>query len=124
MAKYKLQNVGSPILGVIDIERNIYIPNDTSNRHWIAFQEWLTQGSPLNIPDPADIFVEDWDNTGRAIRNAKLLATDWTQIPDAQLDYGSPIKRNEFAVYRQELRDLPSTYPVYSNVVWPTIPTL
>lgn len=123
MAKYKLQT-GSPIPGVIDTDVGAFIPNDSANRHWKEYQEWLTQGSPLNVPDPADVFVEDWDNTGRTLRDRKLADTDWTQLADAPLDVGgSPTKRTEFARYRQELRDLPATYPDYGTVVWPTEPT-
>ena len=118
MAKYKLTDSG-----VLDTETGAHIPNDSGNRHWQEYQVWLTQGSPLNTADPADVFVEDWDNTGRRLRDEKLTATDWTQLADAPLDVGSPTKRNEFAVYRQALRDLPSTYPDYSAVVWPTEPT-
>jgi hypothetical protein len=35
-------------------------------------------------------------------RNAELARTDWTQLID------SPADKNAWAVYRQELRDLPS----------------
>ena len=36
-------------------------------------------------------------------RNAKLVATDWTQIADA------PVDKLAWANYRQALRDLPSS---------------
>ena len=116
MAKYKLTENG-----VLDQETGASIPNDAGNRHWQEYQVWLTQGSPLNTPDSAD--VPDWDSEGRGLRNSKLMATDWTQTTDAPLDTGSPTKRQEFATYRQALRDLPATYPDYSAVVWPTEPT-
>ncbi len=118
MAKYKLTDNG-----VLDTERGAHIPNDSANADWSDYQVWLTQGSPLNVPDAAYVFVEDWDNTGRALRDTKLTATDWTQLGDAPLDVGSPTKRKEFIGYRQELRDLPTTYPTYADVVWPTEPT-
>lgn len=123
MAKYKLRNNGSPIIGVIDTESSSFIPNVLENVDWQQYQIWLTEGSPLNQPDPADVFVEDWDNTGRELRNQLLAETDWTQLSDVPLDYGSPTKRNEYIQYRQQLRDLPQTYPDYSTVVWPTSPT-
>ena len=124
MAKYKLQTPGSPVTGVIDTDRGAHIPADPANRDWQDYLAWLAEpGSPTNVPDPADVFVEDWDNTGRYLRDQKLTATDWTQLDDAPLDVGSPTKRNEFKTYRQDLRDLPATYPDYSTVVWPTEPT-
>lgn len=119
MAKYKLTEHG-----VNDTEIGTHIPNDTGNSDWNAYQIWLTQGSPLNIPDPADVFVEDWDNAGRVLRNQLLTNTDWTQLEDAPLNVGSPTKKSEFVTYRQELRDLPVTYTDYSTVVWPTEPAL
>lgn len=50
MAKYRLTSTG-----VHDQERHIHIPNDPGNRHWGEYQVWLTQGSPLNVPDPMDV---------------------------------------------------------------------
>ena len=114
MAKYKLTDNG-----VYDTEVGVDIPNDPKNRHWQEYQEWL--GGP-NVPDAAD--VPSWDNEGRGIRDHLLSETDWTRSDDAPLDFGTPTtKREDFATYRQELRDLPATYPDYSTVVWPTKPT-
>jgi len=119
MAKYKLQ-AGSPLPGVIDTDRGAHIPNDSANTDWQNYQIWLTEGSPLNVPDAADVYVEDWDNAGRQLRNGMLTACDWTQLSDSPL---SGAKVAEWATYRQELRDLPATYTDYSTVVWPTEPT-
>lgn len=41
-------------------------------------------------------------------RNRKLLASDWTQLPDCPL---SDSKKQEWAVYRQALRDIPQRVP-------------
>jgi hypothetical protein len=116
MAKYKLLSVGSPTTGVLDTETGATIPNNSENRHWKRYLAWVDLG---NTSDPADVFVEDWDNRGRILRDQKLLATDWTQLPDSPLTTG---KKAEWATYRQELRDLPTTYIDYSTVVWPTEP--
>ena len=48
-------------------------------------------------------------------RNKKLLASDWTQLPDA------PVDKEAWAEYRQKLRDLPETTDPL-NVVWPVRP--
>ena len=48
-------------------------------------------------------------------RNKKLLASDWTQLPDA------PVDKEAWAEYRQKLRDLPETTDPL-NIVWPDRP--
>jgi hypothetical protein len=55
----------------------------------------------------------------RAERNSKLSNTDWTQIADAALGAHTV---EEWATYRQELRDLPSKHSKVSEVVWPDDP--
>jgi hypothetical protein len=52
-------------------------------------------------------------------RTALLYSSDWTQIPNNPL---TTEQQQEWAVYRQQLRDIPqqSGYPY--NVVWPTPP--
>lgn len=55
----------------------------------------------------------------RMIRNSILSSSDWTQLPDANVD------KQAWADYRQALRDLPSQYPNLndiSEVVWPEQP--
>tara|TARA_R100001082_G_C4353706_1_gene155789 strand:- start:788 stop:1006 length:219 start_codon:yes stop_codon:yes gene_type:complete len=42
----------------------------------------------------------------RAVRNKKLVDSDWTQSPDSPL---SEEKKKEWATYRQALRDLTKT---------------
>lgn len=56
----------------------------------------------------------------RRERNRKLSETDWTQFPNSPL---SQEQRDEWAVYRQSLRDLPSTVTDPTNVAWPTPPS-
>ena len=48
-------------------------------------------------------------------RNKKLLASDWTQLPDA------PVDKEAWAEYRQKLRNLPETADPL-NIVWPVRP--
>jgi len=58
----------------------------------------------------------------RRERNYILLTTDWTQMPDAPL---SDAKKAEWATYRQQLRDLPSSYTEdddLNSIVFPTKP--
>lgn len=55
----------------------------------------------------------------RRQRNDLLAASDWTQSPDSPL---SDAKKQEWATYRQQLRDLPATADP-RNPTWPTKPT-
>jgi hypothetical protein len=54
----------------------------------------------------------------RAERNARLAASDWTQVPDAPL---SAQETAAWARYRQELRDLPE-HTDHLDPVWPVTP--
>ncbi len=56
----------------------------------------------------------------RTRRNHELTACDWTQGNDSPL---SDSKKAEWATYRQELRDLPTTtYTDINDIVWPSKP--
>ena len=68
--------------------------------------------------DRAAAFDLDFTFT-RAHRNALLRDCDWTQIADASLGAHTA---EEWATYRQELRDLPSVHSKVSEVVWPDDP--
>lgn len=52
----------------------------------------------------------------RADRNARLAATDWTQIADSTAD------KRAWAAYRQALRDVPSQAGFPQSVTWPQEP--
>ena len=52
----------------------------------------------------------------RADRNARLAATDWTQIADSTAD------KPAWAAYRQALRDVPSQNGFPQSVTWPEQP--
>ena len=47
----------------------------------------------------------------RLWRDVQLAATDWTQVADA------PVDASAWAVYRQELRDLPATIDIADPVL-------
>ena len=56
----------------------------------------------------------------RAERNRRLAACDFTQLADAHL---SQEKKDAWAAYRQELRDLPDEVTDPTQVEWPLDPT-
>ena len=54
----------------------------------------------------------------RSERNTLLYQSDWTQLADAPL---TSDKKQEWATYRQALRDLPNTVDI-NNIVYPEPP--
>ena len=52
----------------------------------------------------------------RLWRNKELLTTDWTQLADA------PSDKDDWAKYRQELRDLPTSNTDARKIVLPKKP--
>lgn len=69
-----------------------------------------------------EVWVPSFDKQSQDIKTQRkilLLQSDWTQIPNGPLTVE---QQEEWAVYRQELRDvtLQSGYPF--NVIWPTPP--
>lgn len=52
----------------------------------------------------------------RADRNAKLTASDWTQVADA------PVDKTAWATYRQALRDVTEQSGFPWTITWPTQP--
>ena len=83
----------------------------------------LTAEEIQELEDSAAAVDLDFTFT-RAHRDALLRDSDWTQIADASLGAHTV---EEWATYRQELRDLPATSNVcnggkVSEVVWPDDP--
>ena len=58
-------------------------------------------------------------NRVRSQRDSQLRGSDWTQLGDAALGDHTA---EEWATYRQALRDVPQTYSRVSEVVWPNDP--
>ena len=56
----------------------------------------------------------------RGNRDELLKSSDWTQSPDSPL---SDTKKQEWATYRQSLRDLPANTTDPANPTWPTQPS-
>lgn len=98
-----------------------------AENHWNG-NGWTNRGSK---PTPYYRWEERWVlNTNlllwqiRLDRGLKLLNSDWTQIADSPL---SESKKEEWATYRQILRDitenLPGELDDAANVVWPPSPS-
>ena len=57
-----------------------------------------------------------WENI-RKKRDYILKSTDWTVVPGCSVDQA------QWSAYRQNLRDIPQTYKVITDVVWPSQPS-
>ena len=64
------------------------------------------------------ISEEDQLTELRLFRNNRLAASDWTQAADAPL---TDAKKEEWKVYRQELRDITKTQKSLVNITWPAL---
>lgn len=86
-------------------------PKKDSNNIWR--QSW-------DIVDMNDAEKKEADSIKateiRNIRNFKLSICDWTQLND------SPVNKEAWAVYRQQLRDITSQTGFPWEVIWPTTP--
>ena len=59
-------------------------------------------------------------------RNNKLIASDWTQMPDISDSRMDSTTKGKWQVYREELRDLTKgldTVDKVKKVTWPTEPS-
>ena len=55
-------------------------------------------------------------SAARSTRDAKIAASDWTQVADA------PVDQAAWATYRQALRDIPLQSGFPTDIQWPTAP--
>jgi hypothetical protein len=76
----------------------------------------LYDGESFTAPFPSQEEIDAAWKALRAQRDAKLSASDWTQLADA------PVDDLVWAVYRQALRDLPANTADPMNPVWPEMP--
>ncbi len=78
---------------------------------------WVQQWQVIHIGtnEQNALIAKEWERL-RLIRNEKLSATDWTQLPD------SPVDKSAWASYRQALRDLPKMTANPFEAVWPEEP--
>jgi hypothetical protein len=93
---------------------------------YIKNKEPIQFPSKPNYPATFSVELQEWVPDTASIayiiqskRNELLILSDWTQIPNGPL---TQQQQEAWAVYRQQLRDIPeqSGYPF--NVVWPTPP--
>lgn len=79
----------------------------------------VSEGVLTDIPEDqlvAEAIKKAWKEL-RLSRRRLLNNSDWTQVPDA------PVDNAAWAVYRQQLRDLPANTTDPRDVVWPEPPS-
>ena len=93
-----------------------------SAQGWIlcpaAGPRWLYDGVSCSEP-PRNIEAE-WQVV-REKRDRLLIESDSNVLPDRWAAMSAE-KQQEWATYRQTLRDIPQTYSDPADVVWPTKP--
>jgi len=128
-------NVSGQIVRIVDTDNiESQILNNESYLEGAIYDSmyYIANGSPVPIPPKPDQYsvfdytTKQWvENENLAIfdvitqRQKLLYASDWTQIPNNPL---IPALQEEWAVYRQALRDVPSQSGYPFNVIWPTPP--
>jgi hypothetical protein len=78
----------------------------------------------VDAPTPTEVVEQPTTEeqvaaNARIVRNRLLAATDWTQVRDVPID---ATVSYAFAVYRQELRDVPQQPGFPMEINWPVAP--
>ena len=101
----------------------VVIEEATADRPVVKYREvngqieQYAEAAPVpSVPEPTE---EQQEMQVRAARNSLLDLCDWTQLPDAPL---TAEQKQEWAEYRQALRDVPEQAGFPENVVWPSTP--
>lgn len=100
------------------------------NEYWYIDEAFVKLGKKPNKHAVWDNSTRSWTwdtelflNDVRQLRRGRLLASDWTQMPDSSL---TTEQKAVWATYRQALRDFPSTVDPSTasleDLVWPTSP--
>jgi hypothetical protein len=99
---------------------NIIVSDSAFGEDWLADPTCnigdMWDGEKFITPGPTEEEIDNEWRMLRSSRNVLLSNSDWTQIADA------PVDDLVWAVYRQELRDLPANTTDPFNPVWPEMP--
>lgn len=109
----------------IEVDEQVSLSGGTKKR----FIDGLVTDTDVSFLPPTrwsrwDSQTGEWiENTefaaiaAREDRDALLLKSDWTQLPDVPL-----ATKEAWATYRQQLRDIPDQSGFPLNITWPTPP--
>lgn len=102
---------------------NMWLPHDSRTEKLVSCNPYIQDGWAYTVevqPKTQTEMDADTDAQAasvRATRNQLLADCDWTQGKDIADNISTP-----WAVYRQELRDVPDQAGFPWTVVWPTPP--
>jgi len=96
----------------------IYVPETITVEYWDEFGEQYYQPPTGAVIVPHPYTADTAMNALRSVRNAKLVACDYTQLPDVNL---SPSMVEAWRIYRQELRDITDNLE-WGVTTWPVAP--
>lgn len=101
---------------------HLTVPEDFVNEHHVKVVYDTNQNTyhfETDINSKELALRDQWDFL-RQKRNEKLAKTDWiVMAPDSNL---SEDKKQQWIIYRKELRDLPSNTTDPANPIWPIEP--
>lgn len=78
---------------------------------------WVYTAYDMDAEQKEYVTQQQW-NAVIATRDSLLQQSDYTQLPDVPL---SPVEKQEWATYRQQLRDI-TNQPDPFNIIWPVPP--
>jgi len=90
---------------------NIQVDNEIREMTDKEYEELLASGWTIKKNEEEQLTAYM-----REQRNALLKESDWTQVAD------SPVDKQAWAEYRQQLRDYPNTWTPSDKVKFPTTP--
>lgn len=127
--KSRFTNV-SWVIGEFDPPEGYVRVNETTKPTYDAITENCVEGTPVCVTEWMQVWSvlpaspeEIAERTAaladsiRTQRNAKLSASDWTQLPDVTI-----ATKPDWATYRQALRDITTQPGFPTNITWPTEP--
>jgi hypothetical protein len=124
MARYAIIKNGI-VINLVESE-----PDFATNNGWIECPTHHNDNiTPVNIGDsfidgnftPKIVSSEEQWNKIRVLRNSKLNESDINLLSDRWFSMNAETQQ-AWTIYRQKLRDIPSTYSNPKDVVWPLLP--
>jgi hypothetical protein len=97
-----------------DHRGEVWYKKGTAEKIEIDFLGKIDEKLFQKYPEPISV-NEKWNNV-RSERNILLSKSDWTQLDDSKEN------KEDWAIYRQELRDIPQTFSTPDSVIWPSKP--
>ncbi len=104
----RYNNLPEDLISITDAQHSEYIDAMNNNGKEIT----IVNG---NITLTDRVFRDTWSNI-RYVRNMRLKASDYTQLPDFSGNTAA------WATYRQALRDITTQFSDPNDVVWPVAP--